>query len=138
LVIDVSGGIPIFRVMAELLDEVRAEINARIDELRPVVDEAANLERALEALNTPASPARRDGRRARRARASTGRSTTRTARQQVPLSAAVIDYVRAHPGATAGDVANGLGRRRSSIATRLTQLAKSGQLAKAQRGYTAP
>lgn len=123
--------------MAELLDDVRAQINARIEELRPLVDEAAILQRALDALNATASPAQRDGRRGRRARTSTGRSATRTVRRQVPLAAAVIDYVRAHPGATAGDVASGLGRRRSSVATRLTQLAKSGQLTKAKRGYTA-
>jgi hypothetical protein len=127
----------IVRSMAELLDDIRAQINTRIGELRPFVDEAERLQGALDALNTTGGArAQPDGRRARRVRAS-GQSVTGNARQQVPIAAAVIDYIRANPGATAGDVATALGRRRSSIATRLTQLAKKGELSKAKRGYTA-
>jgi hypothetical protein len=123
--------------MAELLDDIHAQIRTRIQELRPFVDEAARLQHALEALDTPAAPpVQSKGRRARRAR--TRRSSMGSTRQRVPVGAAVIDYVRANPGATASDVAHALGRRRSSIATRLTQLAKTGQLSKAERGYTAP
>ena len=36
--------------MADLLDTVRTEINARLEELRPIVQEAAGLEAALNAL----------------------------------------------------------------------------------------
>jgi predicted transcriptional regulator len=50
----------------------------------------------------------------------------------------VIEFVTSNPGSTAGDVARGLGLNRNSVATRLTQLAKSGELAKAERGYAAP
>jgi hypothetical protein len=46
--------------------------------------------------------------------------------------------VASNPGATAGDVAKALGLNRNSVATRLAQLAKSGELAKAKRGYRTP
>jgi hypothetical protein len=46
--------------------------------------------------------------------------------------------VTSNPGSTAGDVARALGLNRNSVATRLAQLAKSGELAKAERGYAAP
>lgn len=126
------------RAMADLLDDISGQIKTRIRELRPCVDEADRLQRALDALNTVgATSVRPDGRRAQRAR-TTRPPATGSGRQQVPVAAAVIDYIRANPGATAGDVAKALGRRRSSIATRLTQLVKEGQLSKAKRGYTAP
>jgi len=124
-----------FGVMTELLDDIRAQIETRIGELRPFVDEAQRLEQALDALNATGLVAESDGRRAGRSRS--GRTRTGRSRQEVPVAAAVVDYVRAHPGATAGEVATALGRRRSSIATRLTQLSKKGQLSKAERGYTA-
>ncbi len=46
--------------------------------------------------------------------------------------------MRANPGSTAGDVAAALGLNRDSVATRLAQLVKSGELTKATRGYSAP
>jgi hypothetical protein len=54
--------------MADLLDTVRSEIDARLDELRPLVEEAAGLEAALAALErsdgaaTPARVRRRSSR----------------------------------------------------------------------------
>ena len=49
----------------------------------------------------------------------------------------VLEYVAANPGSTAGDVALALGLNRNSVATRLTQLSKRGELVKAPRGYSA-
>jgi DNA-binding IclR family transcriptional regulator len=50
----------------------------------------------------------------------------------------VIDFVASNPGSTAGDVARARGLNRNSVATRLAQLTKSGQLTKAKRGCAAP
>ena len=47
----------------------------------------------------------------------------------------VMEYVAANPGSTASDVAKALGLNRNSVATRLTQLSKRGDLVKAPRGY---
>jgi hypothetical protein len=54
------------------------------------------------------------------------------------MRARVLEFVASNPGATAGDVAEAHSLNRNSVATRLAQLAKSGELAKAKRGYMAP
>jgi hypothetical protein len=125
------------RAMADLLDRIRSDIGARLDELRPLVQEAASLEAALEALG--------DGGGGTSARVSSARSGRRgvaaAGRRRGPrgdVREKVIAYVRAHPGSTAGDVAKALRLNRNSVATRLTHLGKSGELVKAQRGYSAP
>jgi hypothetical protein len=121
--------------MADLLDTIRAQIDARLDELRPLVEEAASLEAALAALErsdgTAAPP--RPGRQTSRAT-----STGRRGRGRGETRKRLIEYVRANPGSTAGDVATALGLNRNSVATRLAQLAKSGDMVKATRGYSAP
>jgi predicted ArsR family transcriptional regulator len=42
-----------------------------------------------------------------------------------------------HPQSTAGDVAKALDLNPGSVSTRLTQLAKTGEIQKASRGYSA-
>jgi hypothetical protein len=100
------------------------------------VQEAASLEAALNALQgMDGGAARRPQPRARR-RTTTSRDGRGRPRGQ--SRERIIEYVRAHPGSTAGDVATALGRKRNSVSTQLTQLAKAGALAKADRGYSAP
>jgi predicted transcriptional regulator len=122
--------------MPELLDTIRRDLNARLDELRPLAREASDLQRALEALSeVPAVPTS-DGRD--RPRRSNRRVSPRPRSPRGDTRARVIEFVAANPGSTAGDVARALGLNRNSVATRLAQLAKSGELAKAKRGYAAP
>jgi hypothetical protein len=120
--------------MADLIDTIRREIDDRLGELRPLAQEAANLEAALVALdgtgNAGAAPPRRGVASPRRVTPDGRRG--RVSREQL------IEYVRAHPGSTAGDVASALGLKRTSVSTRLAQLAKAGELTKAKRGYAAP
>jgi CRP-like cAMP-binding protein len=123
--------------MADLVEDIRKQIDARLAELRPLVQEAANLAAALSAL------AGADGRSSGTAsrRRTRKRPTIRRARGARPRGQSreqIIEYVRAHPGSTAGDVATALGRKRNSVSTQLTELAKAGALAKADRGYVAP
>jgi hypothetical protein len=124
-----------FAAMSDLLDDIRSQINSRIEELRPLVEEAEQLAAALDALATPAAPPERNGRRANR-RSSPTRG--QAVRQRSDIRAAVIEYIAANPGATAAGVATALNLKRTAVATRLTQLVKSGALVKAQRGYSAP
>jgi hypothetical protein len=119
--------------MADLLDSIRTQIDARISELRPIVEEAAGLEAALAALDGSTTPTRAT----RPARATRRRQRDRPPRRGQTREL-VIAHVRAHPGSTAGDVATALGLNRNSVATRLAHLAKSGELTKAARGYAAP
>jgi DNA-binding IclR family transcriptional regulator len=41
-----------------------------------------------------------------------------------------------HPGSTASDVARGINANRNTVATRLSRLAKAGEITKAEKGYT--
>jgi predicted transcriptional regulator len=123
-------------VMPDLLDTIRQEIDSRLDELRPLAREASDLQRALDALSeVPAVPAG-DGRGRRRR--SNQRVSPRPRSPRGDTRARVMEFVASNPGSTAGDVARALGLNRNAVATRLAQLAKSGELAKAERGYAAP
>lgn len=51
------------------------------------------------------------------------------------IDSAVIDYLAKHPRSTADEVANGLDLERNTVSTRLTQMARTGELKKAERGY---
>jgi hypothetical protein len=129
--------------MPDLVDKIREEIDGRLDELRPLAREASDLQRALDALNgVPQAPkpsrrgARRPSRRSEPSRPSLPPRRSGSSRKDI--RSRVIQYVATNPGATAGDVAQALGLNRNSVATRLTQLSKGGDLVKAQRGYSAP
>jgi cell division septum initiation protein DivIVA len=129
----------LFTDMPELLDDIRTQVTTRLQELRPLVQEAEDLERALDALQ--GAPRRAEGngrRRATTAQSRNGSPAARKPRQRRDVRTAVVDYIRAHPGSTAGDVAKALKLNRNSIATRLAQLAKAGDLTKAKRGYATP
>ena len=80
-----------------------------------------------------AAPAR-SVRRATARRASTRRATARN--RQGDTKASIIDFLAQHPGSTAGDLAKGLNLNPGSVSSRLTQLAKSGEIKKASRGYS--
>jgi CRP-like cAMP-binding protein len=116
--------------MPDLLDTVRRDIDARLAELRPLVQEASRLQSALDALAT--TDGRAQAPTASRAR---GPRQSRRGASRGETRARIVDYVQAHPGSTAGDVARALGLNRQSTSTRLTQLAKAGEIAKAKRGY---
>jgi hypothetical protein len=122
--------------MTDLVDIIRKQIDARLSELRPIVQEAAGLEAALNALagSDGVAAASRPRRRPRRRGAA---SAARPGRPRGQSREQIIEYVRANPGSTAGDVAKALGRKRNSVSTQLTQLAKAGALAKSTRGYSA-
>jgi hypothetical protein len=124
------------RVMPDLIDTIRKQIDDRLDELRPIVQEAAGLEAALNALAGTASVMAASSPR-RRARPRAVVSGARRGRPRGQSRDELIEHVRAHPGSTAGDVAKALGLKRNSVATQLTQLAKAGAIAKAPRGYSA-
>ena len=122
--------------MPELLDTIRQDLNARLDELRPLAREASDLQRALDALNgAPVAPTSSGRRTRRQSRQSAPARRSGSAREDIRIR--VLEYVAANPGSTAGDVAVALGLNRNSVATRLTQLSKRGDLVKAPRGYSA-
>jgi DNA-binding transcriptional ArsR family regulator len=77
----------------------------------------------------------RSRRRATARRASKRRATARS--RQTDTKASIIAFLAQHPQSTAGEVAKALNLNPGSVSTRLTQLAKAGQIHKASRGYSA-
>jgi DNA-binding MarR family transcriptional regulator len=119
--------------MKQVIDVLEAERNdakERLDWLESQIK--AFKERAEEAL--PSVPSR-SGRRATARRASTRRRTARS--RQSDTASRIVDYLETHPNSTAGDLAKALNLKRNSLSTKLTQMAKAGQIKKAERGYTA-
>jgi MarR family len=81
--------------------------------------------------STAAAPAR-SRRRATARRASNRRATART--RQSDTEARIIDFLTQHPGSTVGDLAKGLNLDPESVSTRLTHLAKTGEIKKTPHG----
>jgi DNA-binding transcriptional ArsR family regulator len=135
-----------------MIDRIRQDIQESLDQL---LAEADKLRRALIALDPrpqSATPPREARNSAGGDKASatpslpkspTARTRTRAAsaasRPAKTASGATKTKVLSalsHDGAlTAGEVANATGLGRATVSTTLSKLAKSGQIAKAQRGY---
>lgn len=75
----------------------------------------------------------RSVRRATARRASNRRATARS--HQEDTEARIIEFLAQHPGSTAGDLAKGLNLNPGSVSTRLTQLARAGEIKRASHGY---
>jgi uncharacterized membrane protein len=80
-----------------------------------------------------AAPAR-SVRRATARRASNRRATARS--HQRDTESSIIEFLAQHPGSTTGDLAKGLNLAPGNISTRLTQLAKAGEIEKTSHGYS--
>jgi CRP-like cAMP-binding protein len=117
----------------DTLEAERADLQERLAWLEKQINEfhTHDGDAAPGAAGVPARSVRRGTAR----RASTRRATART--RQVDIKARIVDFLSKHPGSTAGDVAKGLDLNRGSVSTRLSQLAKSGEIQKADRGYAA-
>ena len=119
--------------MKQVIDALEAERDDAKERLEWIENQIkAFRKRAGEAL--PSVPSR-SNRRSSARRASTRRRTARS--RQSDTGARIVDYLAKHPGSTAGDLAKGLNLKRNSLSTKLTQMAKAGQIKKADRGYTA-
>jgi DNA-binding transcriptional ArsR family regulator len=111
----------------DTLEAQVAEQRRQLDQLESELKEA----RAghADALGVPA----RSLRRATARRASKRRAQTRTLKADTRTS--ILEFLAKHPGSTAGEVAKGLDLNRSTVSSRLAQMAKLGEIRKAERGY---
>jgi hypothetical protein len=114
--------------MADFLDEKRTEIDARMRELRPLVDEYQRLEKAAAALagvgGGPA-PTRR-----RRAAGRRGRPRGTGTRSKQAL-----ELVRARPGITIGEMADAMKIKANYLYRVMPALEAEGQVKKRDRGW---
>ena len=130
--------------MPDFLEEKKREIDARLKELRPLVDEFHRLEAAAAALEgVPAStgsstaataaPARRS-RRTRRA-ASTGTGRRGRPRGSGTRSKQALELVRSRPGITIPEIAESIGIQQNYLYRVLPALQKDGLVRKEGRGW---
>jgi len=122
--------------MTDFLDEKRKEIQARLKELKPLVDEYNRLEaaeRALAGVGTkPAAAAA-----PRRARSSSSSSNGRRGRPKGSGTRALqaLELVRARPGITIPELADAMKIKQNYLYRVMPTLAGEGQVVKSGRGW---
>ena len=120
------------------MSRIQQVIDTLEAERAELVERLAWLDRQLKEFqdhDDGARPPARSLRRATARRASSRRAVARA--RKGDTKGRIVEYLAKHPGSTAGEVAKGLNLNRGSVSTRLTQLARLGEIAKAQRGYSA-
>ena len=130
--------------MADFLDEKKREIDARLKELRPLVDEYQRLEAAAAALGgVPASagraagppPKRRQQRRAAAAAPAAGKRRRGRPRGSGTRSKQALELVRNRPGITIPEIAEAMGIQQNYLYRVLPSLQKDGLVRKDGRGW---
>jgi hypothetical protein len=121
--------------MADFLDEKRKEIETRLRELRPLVDEFNRLEKAAAALagvgGTQATGTRR------RSANGAGRTRRRRGRPRGSGNRAkqALELVRARPGITITELADAMGIKANYLYRVMPTLQKEGQVKKRGKGW---
>jgi CRP-like cAMP-binding protein len=126
--------------MADFLDEKRREMQERLKELRPLVDEFHRLEAAIAALdgvNTPTSPAPARRRSSGSGSGSGGAGNGRRGRPRGSGTRGkqALDAVRAKPGITIPEIAEQMGIQQNYLYRVLPGLQKDGLIRKEGRGW---
>jgi hypothetical protein len=124
--------------MTDFLDEKRKEIQGRLKELKPLVDEYQRLEAAERALSGVAdgagapAPSRRSSRGARRGGGSGRRGRPRGSGTR---AAQALDLVRERPGITIPELAEAMGIQQNYLYRVMPGLAEEGKVTKSGRGW---
>ena len=122
--------------MPDFLDEKRKEIEARLRELRPLVDEYQRLEQAAAALAGVGG----DGSRTARRRPGAARRATAAGRRGRPRGSGnralqTLELVRAKPGITIPDLAEAMGIKANYLYRVMPTLESEGQVKKQDKGW---
>ncbi|HTE58974.1 MAG TPA: hypothetical protein VK631_01405 [Solirubrobacteraceae bacterium] len=126
--------------MADFLEEKRKEIQARLKELKPQVDEYQRLEAAERALaGVESKPARAASASPPAARRNRGGSSGRRGRPKGSGTRAIqaLELVRARPGITIPELAEAMGIKQNYLYRVMPDLAKNGDVVKSGRGWHA-
>jgi hypothetical protein len=117
--------------MADFLDEKRREIEARLKELRPLVEEYDRLQKAAAAL----AGVGQTGGRARPARSANGRGRRGRPRGSGTRAKQALELVRARPGITIRELADAMGIHANYLYRVMPTLESEGQVAKRDGGW---
>jgi len=121
--------------MTDFLDEKRKEIQSRLKELKPMVEEYQRLEAAERALaGVESKPAVTAAPRRR------GRSSSANGRRGRPKGSGTralqaLELVRARPGITIPELAEAMGIKQNYLYRVMPTLAQEGQVVKSGRGW---
>jgi hypothetical protein len=118
--------------MADFLDEKVKEIEARLKELRPMVDEYNRLEAALGAF-TGGAPKAAPTRRRRSSASSNGRRGR--PRGSGTRAAQALQLVEERPGITIPELAEAMGIKQNYLYRVMPGLAEEGKVTKSGRGW---
>ena len=125
--------------MTDFLDEKRKEIQARLKELKPLVDEYSRLEAAERALsgvtNSASSSSTPTPRRTRRTTSGGGGGRRGRPRGSGTRGQQALDLVRAQPGITIPELAEKMGIKQNYLYRVMPDLASQGQVTKSGRGW---
>ena len=127
--------------MADFLEEKKREIEARLKELRPLVEEFHRLEAAAQALDGVAASAPTAPRRTRRAKSSrVAAKSGGTGRRGRPRgtgtrSKEALAIVHKQPGITIPELAEAMKIKQNYLYRVLPGLAKDGLVSKQGRGW---
>jgi hypothetical protein len=123
--------------VADFLDEKRKEIQARLKELRPLVDEYHRLEAAERALSgvesKPAAAPTPPRRRRRTSSSSNGRRGR--PRGSGTRAAQALQLVGERPGITIPELAGAMGIKQNYLYRVMPGLAEDGKVTKSGRGW---
>jgi hypothetical protein len=133
--------------MADFLDEKRKEIQARLKELKPLVEEYTRLEaaeRALSGVGSNGTGTRSTGSsstptRRRRSSGGGGGGTGRRGRPRGSgtRAAQALELVKARPGITIPELADAMGIKQNYLYRVMPTLAEEGKVTKSGRGWHA-
>jgi hypothetical protein len=125
--------------LTEFLDKTRKEIQARLKELKPLVEEFHVLEAAERALSdaakSPSSSATSAPRRTRRAGSGGGGGRRGRPRGSGTRGQQALELVRAQPGITIPELAEKMGIKQNYLYRVMPDLASQGLLTKSGRGW---
>jgi Winged helix-turn-helix DNA-binding len=131
--------------MADFVDQKKAEMESRLNELRPLVEEYDRLGAAVAALSSVGNGSSRRGATTKRAakkpvrRSSTGTGTG-SGRRGRPKGSGVrdkqaLELVTATPGVTIPEIAKAMGIKQNYLYRVLPSLEKKGLVRKKGRGW---
>jgi hypothetical protein len=119
--------------MADFLDEKLKEIDARLKELKPLVDEYGRLDAARRALSGVDKPAAATTTRRRRSASSNGRRGR--PRGSGTRAAQALQLVGEKPGITIPELADAMGIKQNYLYRVMPGLAEEGKVTKSGRGW---
>jgi hypothetical protein len=119
--------------LTNFLDEKRKEIDARLRELRPLVDEFHRLEKASAALAEVGNGSRTTRRRG--SGGGGGRRRRGRPRGSGTRSVQALELVRARPGITISELADAMKIKANYLYRVMPQLEADGQVKKRDKGW---